>query len=251
MSNFDYSLDKKFETTIMYYFSFDETYSTPSGTTEFVQFPETKVSENLQKAKDIQTLNKLIEMYNIVYKLIFEVIYQNNQILIDYDIESNKELILKDEYNISKLYILKRSETKSNMIYTDINKQLVEYLEKNPSLEGFNIDLSAIIQEDDNFDSNIDKQTIAYLLKTKLKLTNVNVNVLFDKSNKELFKTEWFKYDEFMIKIEGNYLFVSPSINFLKNSLTDENSVKITPYINQENKLDNLVFQYNIKYLFY
>ena len=74
---------------------------------------------------------------------------------------------------------------------------------------------------------------------------------MFDKSKKELFKTEWFKYDEFMIKIEGNYLFVSPSINFLKNSLTDENSVILTPYINQENKLDNLVFQYNIKYLFY
>ena len=88
-------------------------------------------------------------------------------------------------------------------------------------------------------------------MKTKLKLTNVNVNVLFDKSNKELFKTELFKYDEVMIKIEGNYLFVSPSINFLKNSLTDENSVILTPYINQENKLDNLVFQYNIKYLFY
>ena len=236
MSNIGYSLDKKFETTVMYYFTFDETSST-------------KVFGDLQKAKDIQTLNKLIEMYNIVYKLIFEVIYQNNQILIDYDIESNKELILKDEYNISKLYILKRSETKSNMIYTDINKQLVEYLEKNPSLGGFNIDLSAIIQEDDNFDSNIDKQTIANLLKKKLKLSNVNV--LFDKSKKELFKTEWFKYDEFMIKIEGNYLFVSPSINFLKNSLTDENSVILTPYINQENKLDNLVFQYNIKYLFY
>ena len=157
MSNIGYSLDKKFETTVMYYFTFDETSST-------------KVFGDLQKAKDIQTLNKLIEMYNIVYKLIFEVIYQNNQILIDYDIESNKELILKDEYNISKLYILKRSETKSNMIYTDINKQLVEYLEKNPSLGGFNIDLSAIIQEDDNFDSNIDKQTIANLLKKKTKI---------------------------------------------------------------------------------
>ena len=49
MSNIGYSLDKKFETTVMYYFTFDETSST-------------KVFGDLQKAKDIQTLNKLIEM---------------------------------------------------------------------------------------------------------------------------------------------------------------------------------------------
>ena len=64
-------LDNTFDTTIMYYYSFDE---------------------NL-KNKNIQILNKLIDNHNIVYKLVFEVIYNNNRSKIDYDDTKLKDLI--------------------------------------------------------------------------------------------------------------------------------------------------------------
>ena len=84
---YDFSLDTSFGTIIMYFYSFDEDI----------------------KHKKMDILEKLIETHNGVYKLIFEIIFQNNKYKIDYDNTGFDELIKNPECIVSKLYVLKRS----------------------------------------------------------------------------------------------------------------------------------------------
>ena len=79
-------MDKNFDTTLMYYYSFDE---------------------NPLK-KNITILNELIEQHNTVYKLVFEIINNNKRYKINYDNNQSKQLIESPECIISKLYVLKQ-----------------------------------------------------------------------------------------------------------------------------------------------
>jgi len=106
MSDYGVLLDDQFGSTVMYYFVFDE------------------------QTKNLSMFEQLVERYDIVYKIVVEVIYQNNRFKVDYDLNTGKDLLKQDDCMIAKLYVIKRSETKSNMIYYRINNYMLDYLTK-------------------------------------------------------------------------------------------------------------------------
>ena len=130
-SKYEHLLNNQFGSTVMYYYTFDKS------------------------QKNLPEINDLITKFDGVYKLIFEVVISDKKLKMDYDIDSNKDLITNPEYIISKLFILKRSETKSNMVYFEINNYMIKHLKSNPNLKNINANLMASIKQYDEYDSNM------------------------------------------------------------------------------------------------
>ena len=234
INEYDYSLDGSFGSTIMYFYSFDET---------------------IEK-KNLQILTKLIETHHDIYKLIFEVIYQNNRYKIDYDNEKSSDLIKNNNCIVSKLFVIKRSETKNKMFYYEINDNLMAYFEKNKSQTSILVDLNASLIPYNEYDLNKEKLLLSNLIKNKIKLNNIQIN----KKNGSIFLS-----DEFIInsneakngKIVCNSLFINTKEEFIKEKLSelmesasDSNLLLLQNLLKNINKLNNLWFEYEIKYLF-
>lgn len=234
LNEYDFSLDTSFGSIIMYFYSFDE---------------------NIEK-KNLQVLTKLIETHYNVYKLIFEIIYQNNRYKIDYDNNNASELIKNNECIVSKLFVVKRSETKNKMFYYEINNNLITYFENNKTQTSIITDLSAKLIPYNEYNLSKEKLLLSGLIKNKIKLNNIQIN----KKNGSVFIS-----DEFVInsneakngKIICNSLFINLKEDFIKEKLTELSGTLSTSsllllqnLLKNIHKLNDLWFEYEIEYLF-
>jgi len=246
---YDFSKDTSFGTTIMYYYSFNE---------------------DIQK-KQLDILQNLIEKHNGVYKLIFEIIVQNNRYKIDYNNKDSEQLIKNPECIVAKLYVLKYSELFNHMFYYEINENLVNYFELANQNHSINCNLNIIAKSYDEFDQNKNKLLLSSFLKPDLKISNINIKQKEIKNN--IFMSEEIDFTDKNViflkdgifskgKIIGNSLFVTVSKKFIKDQLKDQVS-KLTPenssndqieilkaLIADENLFNDIWFEYNIKYIF-
>jgi hypothetical protein len=246
---YDFSKDTSFGTTIMYYYSFNE---------------------DIQK-KQLDILLNLIEKHNGVYKLIFEIIVNNNRYKIDYNNKDSDQLIKNPECIISKLYVLKYSELFNHMFYYEINENLVNYFELSNVNHSINCNLNIIAKPYDEFDQNKNKLVLSSFLKPDLKISNINIkqeeiknNIFMSKEIDFTDKNVIFIKDGIFTKgkIIGNSLFVTVSKKFIKDqineqlaTLTNENSSNdqidiLKALIANKDLYKDIWFEYSIKYMF-
>ena len=236
---YDFSLDTSFGTIIMYFYSFDEDI----------------------KHKKMDILEKLIETHNGVYKLIFEIIFQNNKYKIDYDNTGFDELIKNPECIVSKLYVLKRSETKTNMHYYELNNNIKKYFDDNKDSTSINVDLNAKIKSYYEYDLNKEKLLLSKILGKTLKLNGIEVT---KKASDKIFVSDDFDVSKSSHnfnqgKIIGNSLFVTISEDFIKDKLIELTDNQYpTHYLVllqnlQKNSelLNNLWLEFEIEYMFF
>lgn len=234
LTEYDYSLDTSFGSTIMYFYSFDE---------------------NIQK-KNLDVLRKLIETHHDVYKLIFEIIHKNNKYKIDYDNSEASELIRNNECVVSKLFVIKRSETKNKMFYYEINNNLITYFENNKSQTSIMVDLSAKSVPFNEYNLSKEKLFLSSLIKNKLKLNNIQIN----KKPGSVFISDEFTINSNEIKngkIICNSLFINLKEDFIKEKLlelsdtsSNSNLLLLQNLLKNSYKLNDLWFEYEIEYLF-
>jgi len=250
-NKYEHLLNNQFGSTVMYYYTFDT------------------------RMKNMETINDFITKFDGVYKLIFEVIISNKKVKLDYDIESNKELLKKPEYIISKLFVIKRSETKSNMVYFDINKFMIQHLKFNPNLTKINVDIMASVKQYDEYDSNVNMLLISNIAPRIIRLNSVVLSIDKTNSSDTLFVT--LETDESKsvsplfkkIKIVGNSLFVVPTIELIKNKISelsdslygDLNDSKslyvtraiqvLTDIISTPDELDKISLEYKLQSFFF
>jgi hypothetical protein len=249
-SRYEHLLNNQFGSTIMYFYTFDTA------------------------QKNLTEINDLITKFDGVYKLIFEVIYSNKKLKMDYDIDSNKDLISNPEYIISKLFILKRSETKSNMVYFEINSYMIKHLKSNPNLKNINANLMASIKQYDEFDSNINTFLLSTIAPKIIRLNNVNFNIDPNENSETLFVTSEVETiaDNSLfkkVKIVANSLFVVPTVELIKQKLTelsdslygDLNDAKslyisrtillLTNLMENQQEMDKLSLEYKLQFMFF
>jgi hypothetical protein len=212
-NKYEHLLNSQFGSTVMYFYTFDTT------------------------QKNNQIINDFIIKFDGVFKLIFEVIYSNKTLKLDYDIESNKVLIKKPEYIVSKLFVLKRSETKTNMIYYEINNFMTKHLKSNPNTTRITADIIASVKQYDEYDSNVNMLLLSGVVPRILRLNNIDFNIdktnidktNIDKTNSDssmifiTFETE-IKSDTALfnrLKIIGNSLFVVPTPELIRSKIVE------------------------------
>ena len=249
-NKYEHLLNNQFGSTVMYFFTFDKTQI------------------------NLEAINDLIVKFDGVYKLIFEVIFSNKKLKIDYDLESNKELIKKPEYIVSKLFVLKRSETKSNMIYFVINSFLTNHIKSNPNTKSISVDLMASVKQYDEYDSNMNLLLVSCIAPKIIRLNNTDFNIPDKPTSESLFVTSEvasLKDNKLFekLKIVGNSLFVVPTVELIKLKITELsdslygslNDAKIlyvtkaiqilTDLASKPEELGKLSLEYKLEYMFF
>ena len=249
-SKYEHLLNNQFGSTVMYYYTFDKS------------------------QKNLPEINDLITKFDGVYKLIFEVVISDKKLKMDYDIDSNKDLITNPEYIISKLFILKRSETKSNMVYFEINNYMIKHLKSNPNLKNINANLMASIKQYDEYDSNMNIFLLSIIAPQIIRLNNVNFNIDPKDNSETLFVTTEVEtlVDNSLfkkVKIVGNSLFVVPTVELIKQKLVelsdslygDLNDAKtlyvsrtillLTNLMENQQEMDKLFLEYKLQFMFF
>jgi len=229
--------EKKFGTTVMYYFTFDTS------------------------LRNKKLLDELIEKFDGIYKLIFDVIINNFKHKIDYDQLSGKKIINNNDTIIEKLYVLKRLENKSNMVYYDLNTYMIDFIEKNKT-NNINIILYAKKQQQDEYDTNLNNLILFKLVPNEISLKNIlfNINQVNNMiiSNEVVNNVEIYK----SVQIIGNTLYVKYGISYLKTLIDNLiSNVEILDDVKKmciesydkilKEQINEIEVMYNIEYSFF
>lgn len=178
----------EFNTDIMYYYIFNKSLS--------------------NKNKDL--LKDLIETHNGVYKIVYELSNNFTTTLVDFDQLDNKDLLYDDNYNISKLFVLKKSETKNNMIYSNFNNVLKSFSSDTTNTTNTtNFDLYLKLNSSSD-DSDLNLLLLRMLLDDDLILLNNK----FSNSDNTISSTS---PDIERIKLNGSIIQLFPTVQYLNS----------------------------------
>ena len=136
----------EFNTEIMYYYVFNKA----------------------SNKKNNNILRDLIQTHHGVYKIVYELLSNSSTTLIDYDQITDKEQIYADNYIVSKLFVLKRSETKNNMVYSNF-ENVLNNLSSDPNKPTFDLYLRQNTLSDD---TDLNRLLLGMLLENNINLSN-------------------------------------------------------------------------------
>ena len=184
----------EFNTEIMYYYVFNKA----------------------SNKKNNNILRDLIQTHHGVYKIVYELLSNSSTTLIDYDQLTNKEQIYADDYIISRLFVLKRSETKNNMVYSNFENVLNNF-SSDPNKTTFDLYLRQNTLSDD---TDLNRLLLGMLLDNNFNLANNSM----ESNNIRSSSTDIER-----IKLTGSLIQLFPTIRYLRSKFESFKQFNLKP----------------------